>query len=66
MKLIINGQERSFEVGINVSQLIEQLNIKSEKVAIERNLEIVPRANYSETQLSDGDKIEIVQFIGGG
>lgn len=65
MKLIINGEERQFEV-INVAALIEQLGMKSDRVAVELNRDIVPRARWAEATLSDGDKLEIVHFVGGG
>ena len=46
--------------------LVEQLGMKADRVAVELNLEIVPRGNWAATQLKDGDKLEIVHFVGGG
>ena len=66
MNLIINGEVRSFENTITVEKLLKQVGIDSRKVAVERNLEIVPKSKYSYLLLEDGDKIEIVHFIGGG
>lgn len=69
MKLLINGRERVFpELDQNASlpHLLEVLQLKSDRVAIERNGEIVARATWNETQLREGDKLEIVQFVGGG
>ncbi len=66
MKLIINGQERQFEALANVAELVEQLGMKGDRVAIELNRDIVSRANWAETRLTDGDRLEIVHFVGGG
>lgn len=66
MQLTINGESRSFDMPITVEQLLGKIGIDNRKVAVERNLEIVPKSQYGETPLSDGDKLEIVHFIGGG
>ena len=66
MRLMINGQERAFAALSDVAALVEALGLDARKVAVERNLEIVPRSIYAQTALSDGDRIEIVHFIGGG
>ena len=67
MKVMLNGQERQIAEGHrSLSMLLAELEIDPRKVAIERNLEIVPRMQHSSTLLSEGDRIEIVQFIGGG
>jgi len=66
MTLTINGEARSFENLSNLSDLISALNIKSDRVAVELNRDIVPRANWEATPLRDGDKLEIVHFVGGG
>jgi thiazole synthase len=66
MLLHINGERRETADAITVDQLLATLGLDARKVAFERNLEIVPKSRYGETQLSDGDKIEIVHFIGGG
>jgi len=65
MKLTINGQERDF-APITLALLIEQLGMKQDRVAIELNRNIVPREQWRETQLAEGDHLEIVQFVGGG
>lgn len=65
----MNGQSREFaelKEGSAVSDLLAVLQLKGDRVALERNGEIVPRAAWGETRLSDGDKIEIVHFVGGG
>lgn len=66
MKLQINGDARDFPDGLTLAALVEQLGMKPDRVAVELNLEIVPRANWQSTQLKDGDKLEIVHFVGGG
>jgi len=66
MKVKINGQEKIFSGELSLKQLMDELKLDSSKVAIERNLEIIPCSEHSITQLNDGDNIEIVQFIGGG
>lgn len=66
MNLTINGEERQFESSLTVDQLLDFLDLDGQKVALERNLEIVPKSAYSNTALQDGDKLEIVHFIGGG
>jgi thiamine biosynthesis protein ThiS len=66
MLITINGESRSFEAPMNVSALLVRLAIEPRKVAVERNLEIVPKSLYGTTDLSEGDRIEIVQFVGGG
>ena len=65
MKLFINGEERQLEV-TTVSTLVEQLGMKADRVAVELNREIVPRADWPKAALRDGDKLEIVHFVGGG
>jgi len=64
--LTVNGEKRQFASPISVEQLLSKLQIDSKKVALERNLEIVPRSCYRDTMLKEGDRIEIVHFIGGG
>ena len=66
MKLWVNGEERSIEAAANVAALVSALGLDGRKVAVERNLEIVPRSTYGSTALAEGDRIEIVHFIGGG
>jgi thiazole synthase len=66
MNVIINGEDRSIDGATTVEQLLGNLGLDGRKVAVERNLEIVPKSQYGEVALSDGDKFEIVHFIGGG
>jgi len=64
--LTINGEGRTFEDALDVAALISRLKLDARKVAVERNLAIVPRSAYGATSLADGDRIEIVAFVGGG
>ena len=67
MHLIINGQNYpDLQEGMSVSQLLEHLKLPAKKVAIECNLEIVPKSTFDERRLGDGDRLEIIHFIGGG
>ena len=66
MNLTINGETRSFDSVPDVATLVATLGLDARKVAVERNLEIVPRSAYGRTALAEGDRIEIVHFIGGG
>ena len=66
MKLQINGEEKSIECPLTLVALIEQMGMKPDRVAIELNREIVPRDQWPQINLSEGDRLEIVHFVGGG
>ena len=66
MKLQINGEARDFIPPLSLTSLIEQLGMKHDRVAIELNRNIVPRELWAETPLGEGDRLEIVHFVGGG
>lgn len=66
MNLTLNGEARSFSALPHLAALVAELGLDPRKVAVERNLEIVPRSLYATTPIADGDRIEIVHFIGGG
>ena len=66
MRLVINGKEQEFAEALTLAQLVEQLGMKGDRVAVELNREIVSRSLWPETNLNDGDKLEIVHFVGGG
>lgn len=66
MKLQINGAEREFDSALSLGSLLEQLGMKQDRVAVELNHDIVPRDRWTETTLSEGDRLEIVHFVGGG
>jgi sulfur carrier protein len=65
MKIVINGQEQILAPA-TLAQLVEQLGMKQDRVAVELNRDIVPRAAWAETNLAEGDRLEIVHFVGGG
>ena len=65
MKLIVNGEERDVRAE-SLAGLIAELGLDPRKVAAERNLAIVPRSLHGTTELADGDRIELVHFVGGG
>ena len=64
--IIFNGKEKEFEGEVTVEDFISQQNYKKEQVAVELNEKIIPKADYSETVIKDGDVIEILSFMGGG
>ena len=66
LNLTVNGESRTFQGVADVAGLVTALGLDTKKLAVERNLEIVPRSAYGRTVLADGDRIEIVHFIGGG
>lgn len=66
MELTVNGETKRYEQPLSVAELLRDLDLDARKIALERNLEIVPRSAFESTKLGNGDKIEIVHFIGGG
>lgn len=62
----VNGENRETAAGTNVAGLLAQLGLNTGRVAIEYNLQILPKAKWEETQVAEGDRFEIVQFVGGG
>lgn len=66
MLLQVNGEPREFDPPMTVASLVEKLGLDGRKIAVERNLEIVPRSAYPLTALDEGDRLEIVNFVGGG
>lgn len=66
MRIQLNGEDHALEGVADVAGLVASLGLDVRKVAVERNLEIVPRSTYAATPVMDGDRIEIVTFIGGG
>ena len=66
MNLTVNGEPRAFAALASLLDLVAELGLDARKVAVERNLEIVPRSAYGRTPIAEGDRIEIVHFIGGG
>jgi sulfur carrier protein len=66
LSIIVNGDPREVPAGTTVAALIEQLSIRDERVAVEVNLEVIRRDKRQERVLSEGDRVEIVSFVGGG
>ena len=66
MQITVNGEARELETAVTITGLLNLLGLPNGKIAVERNLEIVPQSTYDEIVLADGDRIEIVHFIGGG
>ena len=66
MHIILNGTKKLFQEPLTVEKLLEQLGLDKRKLAVERNREIVLKAEFTLVNLCDGDEIEIVHFIGGG
>jgi sulfur carrier protein len=66
MQVMVNGESTDIKSGSTVAELLELLQIARERVAVEVGLEIVPKANYDSHALTEGDRIEIVHFVGGG
>ncbi len=66
MNLTINGEQRTFGELPTVAALVEALGMKGDRIAVELNHDIVPRTRWSETTIREGDRLEIVHFVGGG
>jgi thiazole synthase len=66
IKVKVNGELREVRAGSSIAQLLEQIGIDAAKVAVERNLEIVPRSTLRDVVANDGDCFEVVHFVGGG
>lgn len=66
MRLIVNGETREAPDSATIADLLASLEIDGRRVAVERNLEIAPKSLWTSTRLAEGDRLEIVQFVGGG
>jgi thiamine biosynthesis protein ThiS len=66
VKLQINGEAKSLDGPLTLAALISQMGLKPDRVAVELNRDIVPREQWAQTNLADGDRLEIVHFVGGG
>jgi sulfur carrier protein len=66
MQVTLNGEPRRFDHAITVAELVRDLAGGARRIAVERNGEIVPRSRHATTQLTDGDRIEVVVAVGGG
>jgi len=66
IEITVNGEPQQLSPGSRVTDLIKQLELAPERLAIELNLSILPRAKWAETELKSGDRLEVVHFVGGG
>jgi thiamine biosynthesis protein ThiS len=66
LKITINGEDREIRDGWTVADLVSELKLSGRPIAVERNREVVPKTRHPETPLEEGDRLEIVSFVGGG
>lgn len=66
MKVFVNGEEREVEAGVKLTDLLGGLGLAEERIAVELNKSVVRRRDWEATEVSAGDKIEVVHFVGGG
>ena len=64
--ITVNGETRAARAGTTVAELLREIGLDKGRVAIERNLEILPRPHWADTRIEPGDRYEIVHFVGGG
>ena len=66
MQITVNGETAELPEGLTVAELLERTGLGDQRIALERNREIVPRSEFASTKLAAGDRVEIVRAIGGG
>ena len=66
MTVVVNGEPKEFNSGGSLAAFIDQLGLKGDRIAVELNREIAPRSRWTDISLTDGDRLEIVHFVGGG
>ncbi|MGZ0169426.1 MAG: sulfur carrier protein ThiS [Planctomycetales bacterium] len=66
MQITVNDEVRDVAAGTTIADLLEELGMRPKFVAVERNLELVPRARHAECELAENDKLEVVTLVGGG
>ena len=64
--VMLNGEHRRVPAGTSLAQLMAEVGLDPQRVAVERNMEIVPRSTFGQVMVKDGDAYEIVHFVGGG
>lgn len=64
--ILVNGREENVETPITVAEFLEQKRYRIDRIAVEKNGDIVPKRMYTETKLESGDRLEVVSFVGGG
>ena len=62
----VNGEERRVPAGLSIAAMLAELGLDPKRVAVERNLEVVPRSSLADVRVEDGDRYEVVHFVGGG
>ncbi|WP_457622461.1 sulfur carrier protein ThiS [Persephonella sp.] len=66
MKVVVNGEEMTFDKELTIKELVEKLGIKAPNYAVAVGMEVIPKSEYDSYKIKDGDKVEIVTFVGGG
>jgi thiamine biosynthesis protein ThiS len=66
VRVVVNGAPKDVEGGATIATLLASLGVDARRIAVEKNREIVPRAEHATTPLADGDRVEIVTMVGGG
>ncbi len=66
MRVTVNGEASELPEGLTIAELLERTGLAEQRIALERNREIVPRSEFATTRLAEGDRVEIVRAIGGG
>ena len=66
MEIILNGERRELTEGLSVLDLVQKLGLSADRLAVELNLKIIKREQWASSSLKQGDRIEVVQFVGGG
>jgi thiazole synthase len=66
LKIRVNGEQRRVPHGLSIAQMLGELGLDPLRIAVERNLDVVPRASLAEVPVEDGDEYEVVHFVGGG
>lgn len=66
MKVVVNGEKREVAERQNLVELLQKLELPTERIAVELNREVIRKVNWADTEINDGDKIEIIHFVGGG
>lgn len=66
MNVIVNGEKIALDAPLSIAGLLEHLALPAQRIAVELNKEVVRRADWNEIKVSDGDRIEIIHFVGGG
>ncbi len=66
MQIQVNGEQREVEAKVSIAELLKQMELDPRTLAVERNMELVPRAEHAKMLLAEGDRLEVVTLVGGG